>query len=101
MVSTNNSAEKFKINLFFLRDGSMAGYIGDKFVFSRNNQSAIKKAPGRRGTSSRSRSRRSPVRSASKSGDDGGGEDSDGSDPEPPKLKLHPLAALSKRRWAA
>ncbi|NCC58827.1 MAG: hypothetical protein EOM17_14560 [Synergistales bacterium] len=46
-------------------------------------------------TSSRARSRRSPVRSASKSGDDGGGEDSDGSDPEPPRLKYHPLAALS------
>ncbi|NCC85963.1 MAG: hypothetical protein EOM03_17895 [Clostridia bacterium] len=27
--------------------------------------------------------------------DDGGGEDSDGSDPEPPRLKYHPLAALS------
>lgn len=45
-------------------------------------------------SSSRSRSRRSPVRSASKSGDDGGGEDSDGSDPEPPRLKHRPLAAL-------
>lgn len=47
-------------------------------------------------SSSRARSRRSPVRSAAKSSGDGNaGEDSDGSDPEPPKLKYHPLAALS------
>ena len=40
-------------------------------------------------SSPRSRSRRSPVRSASKSGDDGGGEDSDGSDPEPPRPLIY------------
>lgn len=46
-------------------------------------------------TSSRSRARRSPVRSAAKSSGDGNaGEDSDGSDPEPPRLKHRPLAAL-------
>lgn len=49
-------------------------------------------------TSSRARSRRSPVRSASKSGDDGGGEDSDGgSDPEPPRplIFTHRLILLA------
>jgi|GEM_PF-3016847 len=48
-------------------------------------------------TSTRARARRSPVRSAAKSSGDGNaGEDSDGgSDPEPPKLKHHLLAALS------
>ena len=45
-----------------------------------------------------SRSRRSPVRSASKAGDDGGGgEDSDGSDPEPPRplIYTHRLILLA------
>lgn len=91
--NVNYSTQKMRINLFILKNGSMAGYIGDKFVFSRSQQPATKKAHGQRVPSSRSR--RSPVRSAAKSGDDGGGEDSDGSDPEPPKLKYHPLAALS------
>ena len=96
--NVNYSTQKLRINLFTLKNGSMAGYIGDKFVFSRSQQPATKKAHGQRLPSSRSR--RSPVRSASKSGDDGGGEEED-SDPEPPKLKYHPLAALSERRRAA
>ena len=72
----------------------VASLYNGKHIDKRNQHLAFSRVTRAIKTSSRSRARRSPVRSASKSGDDGGGEDSDGSDPEPPRLKHRPLAAL-------